>query len=257
MPLQQPPRVVDVVEVVDVRVDEVVLLRVVEVVLLRVVEVVLPKVVDVVLPRVVLVLLLRVVEVVPPKVVDVVLPRVVLVVLLVVLGRAPPSSAFPGKLKAVGPGRSAAESGSGSIVGSRHPAATSVDACGRPSARQPACEPVRVIVRTRPPPGPNAPFVRCSQLSRGSPAQSELSTHDLGPAHGKPPQWEVLPHAAPLFPPPTHNPKPPVVSASRQKPQKTRVCVPDGAAVAVATPVVNIVPAATVPMLSIGLGGQS
>src|SRR5262249_4855827 len=87
----------------------------------------------------------------------------------------------------------------------------SVASTGVPSASGPPVAPTREIVDTTPPFGPNAPCWRCSQVSNGN-------AHDA--VFRLPARHEIGGSA-----------KASVRSASRQKPQKTRGCVPDGTAV--------------------------
>src|SRR5258705_6385655 len=91
------------------------------------------------------------------------------------------------------------------------------------------------MVTAAPPAGPNAPWVRCSQLSSGcTQPRNEFGRHALGGLA-----------------------KVPVRSASRQLPQKTCDCVPEARDWLVAGPVVICARSGMVPISSEGDGGQS
>src|SRR6185369_14174661 len=93
-------------------------------------------------------------------------------------------------------------------------------------------------VMLAPPPGPKAPSFFCSQASRAS-VQSASDSQRFSRQTPTRPQSPVTPQVRPSLAPPSHTPKRPVLSESRQKPQNTRCCVPDGAAVFEALPVVS------------------
>src|SRR3989442_13879753 len=96
---------------------------------------------------------------------------------------------------------------------------TSVEACGSPSARQAAGEPVSVMVCAPPPAGPKAPWSLCSQA---------LNVASHVPVAG-PPGVVSMHFTAPgglarqnEFGTPLKNPE---MAASRQLPQNTRAYV--------------------------------
>src|SRR5688572_25872644 len=97
------------------------------------------------------------------------------------------------------------------------------------------------MVRFAPPPGPNAPSLRCSQDSRetASPVQSAFDSHGRASQRPPAPHSEVKAHICPAFAPAVQSPNAPVASLSRQKPQNTRCCVPWGSAVLDDVPVVS------------------
>src|SRR6185369_15375440 len=156
--------------------------------------------------------------------------------------------AVPGIATAPGPGRSPAASTVGSKVGRMEKTLTSLAAAGPPTML--AELPMAVTVLLLPPAGPKAPLLRCSQLSnvplQAGPTAMPFSQQSCAVAGVVP--WKA-----------------PVLSASRQKPEKTRLwtlTVLPVSFVAV-VPVHETVPlerlkfTGSVPMLKLLLGGQS
>jgi hypothetical protein len=192
-------------------------------------------------------------------VVDVVVVELVLVVLvaveLVVDGQAGRHvaahdvgvehvDAVPGIVMVPGPGRSAVTSTANSKLGGTEKIATSVVAAGPPMMLM--AFPPTVMVRLAPPNGPNAPLLRCSQLSK---------TPEQGGPTARPFSQQRRAGCSKL----------PDSSRSRQYPEKTRLCelivapvsfvagVPDQ----VTLPLERLRPIGSVPTMNIGSGGQS